>query len=913
MAAPGYDDQLSVSSKKALYWAAVMAALQAERSSGSASEGINVFDLFVGILLSHAKDSEAKILLDHFGLQPGQLLPEDYPLPDEENVGRTIASLPTTELPDMDSTVREVIETAMKHGMSSSSAQVVELRAVYAAILEVTSPLSDRINELISTRGASLSEIVRLNQEYMASEKPDNYAELLKQRYPYQPEPVRIPDYMTDHGQTMDLSQDLVDIRAEVDAFAYLLASRGLKPPLAVGLFGDWGSGKSFFMDSVRTRIEQLVTHEDIRREKQKDVPFWKRIIQIEFNAWHYVEGELWASLVDHIFNQLRLAGDDDDDLVEQRKKYWTEKLENKMKVLADLEENKKKAEKTLQTKQKDIARIQQQKEQNLLELEQLRQKSVNDIVLEKSIDDVKQALEPLMLSVGLPSPDAVEQQLREARTELRRGRAFVHYLEGDDAWKKITILMLAILVAPLTVWGLSFLNVSSVVSAFSGVASVMVVGLGILTRVNGWVRERFNVISEAEKKVEDEIGDKRAAWQKEVDDEKEKLKTVSAKLENLLREEKKASAEILEFEAELESITTAGVLTDFVAERAGSSDYQTRLGVPALIQQDFRKLTKLISDYNDECVKGVEKRGNDVDKVEHYFNRIILYIDDLDRCPDERVVEVLQAVHLLLAFELFVVVVAVDSRWLNHALMQHYPALTSYNGERHKATSQDYLEKIFQIPFWVRPLSNEARKNIVTGLLRGNLERTATSHQGDDQEQTLTLGEDEKDILASLDARMSPPALDAATLTITQDELDFLDRLSPLMGDTPRSVKRFVNLYQLVRIINRPTASGQHDINDISDNERLAFMLAIGDGLPHLTPELLAVISKTTGPETLMNIVESISAEPFPAEHQTLSKWLSEHANFQSALAIDFQPTIETVKRFLFRVGFEALKPENG
>ncbi len=44
-------------------------------------------------------------------------------------------------------------------------------------------------------------------------------------------------------------------------------------------------------------------------------------------------------------------------------------------------------------------------------------------------------------------------------------------------------------------------------------------------------------------------------------------------------------------------------------------------------------------------------------------LNRIVLYIDDLDRCPPKRVVEVLQAVHLLLAFELFVVVVGVDAR----------------------------------------------------------------------------------------------------------------------------------------------------------------------------------------------------------------------------------------------------------
>src|SRR3712207_7125212 len=35
---------------------------------------------------------------------------------------------------------------------------------------------------------------------------------------------------------------------------------------------------------------------------------YYKRIVQIEFNAWHYSEGNLWASLVQHIFENLRLV-----------------------------------------------------------------------------------------------------------------------------------------------------------------------------------------------------------------------------------------------------------------------------------------------------------------------------------------------------------------------------------------------------------------------------------------------------------------------------------------------------------------------------------------------------------------------------------------------------------------------------
>jgi hypothetical protein len=54
-------------------------------------------------------------------------------------------------------------------------------------------------------------------------------------------------------------------------------------------------------------------------------------------------------------------------------------------------------------------------------------------------------------------------------------------------------------------------------------------------------------------------------------------------------------------------------------------------------------------------------------------IDRIILYIDDLDRCPPRRVVEMLEAIHLLLAIDLFVVVVAVDPRWLLRSIAAHY------------------------------------------------------------------------------------------------------------------------------------------------------------------------------------------------------------------------------------------------
>src|SRR5262249_60778218 len=91
-------------------------------------------------------------------------------------------------------------------------------------------------------------------------------------------------------------------------------------------------------------------------------------------------------------------------------------------------------------------------------------------------------------------------------------------------------------------------------------------------------------------------------------------------------------------------------------------------------------------------------------------IDRIVLYIDDLDRCPEKTVVEVLQAVHLLLAFPLFIVVIGVDSRWLLRSLRHHYAALRgleegadlqAFDGAtQFSSTPQNYLEKLIQVPF---------------------------------------------------------------------------------------------------------------------------------------------------------------------------------------------------------------------
>jgi hypothetical protein len=265
-------------------------------------------------------------------------------------------------------------------------------------------------------------------------------------------------------------------------------------------------------------------------------------------------------------------------------------------------------------------------------------------------------------------------------------------------------------------------------------------------------------------------------------------------------------------------------------------------------------------------------------------------------------VIKVLQAVHLLLAFDLFVVVVAVDARWLNHALVQYYPALVDHAANGDQPTADDYLEKIFQIPFWIEPLIDDAKRNIVGGLLRAQLAGGDGGDAVDETGSPLKIGEAHQQILDSIMDRVQPLSLKASDLSVSQRELAFLDSLAPVLGDTPRSVKRFVNLYQLLRIIHHPKPNDKHA--SPSDHEILALLLAIGDGLPRLASPMLRALAKANASATLSGVTDGFIDDDVQEEAKRLRGWLEQRPEWGTLSCCRVAPLVALAQRFLFRVG---------
>lgn len=94
---------------------------------------------------------------------------------------------------------------------------------------------------------------------------------------------------------------------------------------------------------------------------------------------------------------------------------------------------------------------------------------------------------------------------------------------------------------------------------------------------------------------------------------------------------------------------------------------------------------------------------------------KVVVFIDDLDRCDPKKAVEVLEAIKLLLDFRRFIVFLALDARIITQALEEHYGKVLA----EAEITGYEYLDKIVQIPFTIPEPSTPDFRRYLGSLVR--------------------------------------------------------------------------------------------------------------------------------------------------------------------------------------------------
>jgi hypothetical protein len=714
------------------------------------------------------------------------------------------------------------------------------------------------------------------------------------------------------------VQRDSLNLESYVSSFARVMASRSLVPPLSIGLFGDWGTGKTFFMDRLYEKVEELSDSEDSKL-------YWHDICQIRFNAWHYAETNLWASLVSTIFNELRSFLDGSQPDADE-----FNKLMNQLEVVGEL---RKEAEK------KAIAAARQHSEaqRRLAEVEktlgEARERPLpSDEELRKILSsnlkkDDRNAIVKLLSSAGESSG---REDLKLAAEQLCKGETTIEsaaaLLEEANAfsvhagfwWRVLSAAKLyktvgfwAVIVALAALTAVSEmashrLNLDPVSTHLWTILGQVVAGSAAII---GWMRSRvasatsvFDRLNGYRARVARDITEARnkdrRAYESKRDAAAAEAQQLMAQLELAQRDAQHAAEEERKAREALRDSTSQVRLGKFIRERASSVDYEKHLGLIAMIHRDFKRLSEMMQNQQ------TENGDSNLPRID----RIILYIDDLDRCyPPDKVVKVLEAVHLLLFFPLFVVVVGVDSRWLSRSLHVHYggmledEAITretereanstgassaiSQNGEAvartqaPPATSQNFLEKIFQVPFWLRVMEPAAVQRLVHSLISteelevtpavvGEAATDVTLESATSSPAFATTADNLARAAAkqvTAEAEIERPAIGesmaapAEALKITELELAFMDKVSPLMPRTPRAVKRFVNIYRLykaalsplglARFLGTPMRPGNY--------RAVQILLALVTGTPLFAERVFEELAKYQGdpPKELLDL----------------------------------------------------------
>ena len=825
--------QLSPSSAAAFEFAAgcFMPPPKAERSKAARPPQVTSRALLVGILESHSGsdlDDPAGELLEQFRIVRKRLNEELQQVwaEQESRFDPTIRRrVSLTAFPPLSDNVSRALELASRLWRTIGPGQPgIPLRYLFGGLLQVPNSGAYRSLEALIGR-VELATVVSAYPSYLGRGPEVRLADFLKDpagetdvgheapsgEPPDEPtgeSPIRPRLYSV--GTAADDvggPADVLGRAALAEHISHWLAAWNLQTPLAVGLFGVWGSGKSFFMRQMQTRIRELTERSAKAAHAGHSSAFCTNIAQVEFNAWYHSGGELWPSLAAQVF---RSVGGIDPEATAgaeatRRRDHWAK---------ADPE----------------YARLQKE----ALDAGTAERAAMEEAErLASEIPELREDAWKKAAAFGGAAEQAIAagDQVADALHGIRRLVA---------GWGKLGSKT-RILIASGLVGGLALLILSIF---WEGPINSIVGTISVIGSVAGLVTTTLSRTQDVIKADQD-------------------VQTKERQRESAHDRALEARQLRIEKEAELERRATGPLVSLYASVQAERWTQEEQRGVVSEIRRAFEGLSSLM----DESRTTTSQEGFDTP-----VDRVIVYIDDLDRCDADVVVHVLETIKLLMDLPNFVVIVGVDSRWLSRAIETHFSRMLDTNrdaddrGRLAEWTSmpQDYLEKIFQFSLVLPRMSPEGYADLVGALLEPPPARpprpvrspTPASDGAGVTNEAAALGDSE---LTQPAGAPVPPSnaepehaaeqpadvdLEPSDLVISREEKELMKALGSFI-ETPRSAKRLTNVYRLFRVIE-----GEDRLLRSNGFEPVLLLLALLIGFPRQGGDLLRAINGRQGIE---------------------------------------------------------------
>lgn len=224
--------------------------------------------------------------------------------------------------------------------------------------------------------------------------------------------------------------------------------------------------------------------------------------------------------------------------------------------------------------------------------------------------------------------------------------------------------------------------------------------------------------------------------------------------------------------------------------------------------------IKKLQSDEGKEIFKSFIKEGKENDRnitnaVAEFrkdfselldatnFKRLVVIIDDLDRCSPERIIENLEAIKLFLNVPKTAFVIGADPRIVKYAIEYKYKNNKEIEDDNNRIII-DYLEKLIQLPYSLPRLSESEVETYISMLI-------CKKEIGDDKFKKV-LDEFKKyrstNKYSSFGLSNFEKILEDNDFRKVKDNVITIPSLVPLITNSlygnPRQIKRFLNTYTI-------------------------------------------------------------------------------------------------------------------
>ena len=646
--------------------------------------------------------------------------------------------------------------------------------------------------------------------------------------------------------------------------------------PIAIGIFGGWGSGKSTFMAKLDREVEFLATRQANQRASASvatEPVFISRVIQMKFNAWQFVDANLWASLTAEFFDQLRAGGWNK--AGKARHDWLVEKVNTHVHALTAEDKSARsaaaEANETLWAARqaRDAAADEARKAGG----KALVRETVD--LLGDLYESQKSNLEKIGKRTAGIDIAATSERIRNGADEIVEIARNCGTVRGRLAavWRALKFLR------PWLIFGAILFVAGVVAFAFlqdklhswfvGGLLSVS--GLGLVIEKVTPAFKFVRAVSKRAASFATKIGAADEAAVKELLAKEIHLRAAASNAEGLQQAADVTAKRLSRYVDPTGAPNPPRLLRYILEDDPNTQALTAEVGLIGRTRRLFQAVDDIV---RAERVARSQRQDGDPDLSDRDVpDRIVLYIDDLDRCSEEQVYAVLQAVHLLLAFELFVVVVGVDVTWVHGALGKVLGDRTPKQGQAgdediemaSQQRSASYLEKIFQLAFWLNPLSRTPKgpgsygdyvRTLASPPKIGDSRSNPAQRPSDTpppaaahESQLASSPTPTPDINPTPDEPGEKSAEQAAaqgpteglsveasirSMNLSDDEIEFLasQAIGAIASSTPRGVKRMVNIYRVVR--SRLSEFYEHHHFDLDrDYPLIAVMAAIETGQP--------------------------------------------------------------------------------